>query len=99
MAKNKHFLIVGISLSMLIWGMSWPSAKVLSHYGKPLEIALIRFVFTFISLFVLLHLLKVKLSIQVKGFPSLMIASVLIALYSMLFLRVYSKGCQVPEVC
>ena len=92
LAKNKHFLIVGISLSMLIWGMSWPSAKVLSHYGKPLEIALIRFVFTFISLFVLLHLLKVKLSIQVKGFPSLMIASVLIALYSMLFFTGILKG-------
>ncbi|HMT36483.1 MAG TPA: DMT family transporter [Chitinophagaceae bacterium] len=92
LAKNKHFLIVGISLSMLIWGMSWPSAKVLSHYGKPLEIALIRFVFTFISLFVLLHLLKVKLSIQTKGFPSLMIASVLIALYSMLFFTGILKG-------
>jgi drug/metabolite transporter (DMT)-like permease len=77
---------------MLIWGMSWPSAKVLSHYGKPLEIALIRFVFTFISLFVLLHLLKVKLSIQTKGFPSLMIASVLIALYSMLFFTGILKG-------
>lgn len=92
LAKNKHFLIVGISLSMLIWGMSWPSAKVLSHYGKPLEIALIRFVFTFISLFVLLHLLKVKLSIQTKGLPSLLIASVLIALYSMLFFTGILKG-------
>ncbi|MBK6821149.1 MAG: DMT family transporter [Bacteroidetes bacterium] len=92
LAKNKHFLIVGISLSMLIWGMSWPSAKVLSHYGKPLEIALIRFVFTFISLFVLLHVLKVKLSIQTKGLPSLLIASVLIALYSMLFFTGILKG-------
>ena len=92
LAKNKHFLIVGISLSMLIWGMSWPSAKVLSHYGKPLEIALIRFVFIFISLFVLLHVLKVKLSIQTKGLPSLLIASVLIALYSMLFFTGILKG-------
>ena len=92
LAKNKHFLIIGISLSMLIWGMSWPSAKVLSHYGKPLEIALIRFVFTFISLFLILHLLKVKLSIQLKGLPSLIFASILIALYSMLFFTGILKG-------
>ena len=92
LAKNKHFLIIGISLSMLIWGMSWPSAKVLSNYGKPLEIALIRFVFTFISLFLILHLLKVKLSIQLKGLPSLIFASILIALYSMLFFTGILKG-------
>jgi drug/metabolite transporter (DMT)-like permease len=90
--KNKNFLITGIIISMLIWGMSWPSAKVLSHYGKPLEIAFLRFVFTFISLFLVLLFLKIKLQVAKKGFPSLLLASALIALYSMLFFTGILKG-------
>lgn len=91
-SKNKHFLIIGISVSMLIWGMSWPSAKVLSHYGKPLEIAFLRFIFTFITLLVILQFLKVKLSIQKTGLPSLLFAAALIAVYSMLFFTGIEKG-------
>jgi drug/metabolite transporter (DMT)-like permease len=91
-SKNKHFLIIGISVSMLIWGMSWPSAKVLSHYGKPLEIAFLRFIFTFLSLLVILQFLKVKLSIQKTGLPSLLFAAGLIAVYSMLFFTGIEKG-------
>lgn len=91
-SKNKHFLIIGISVSMLIWGMSWPSAKVLSHYGKPLEIAFLRFIFTFITLLVVLQFLKVKLSIQKTGLPSLLFAAALIAVYSMLFFTGIEKG-------
>ncbi len=91
-SKNKHFLIIGISVSMLIWGMSWPSAKVLSHYGKPLEIAFLRFIFTFLSLLVILQFLKVKLSIQKTGLPSLLFAAALIAVYSMLFFTGIEKG-------
>lgn len=91
-AKNKNFLIIGIIISMLIWGMSWPSAKVLSHYGKPLEIAFLRFVFTFFSLFIILLFLKVKLSITKKAFPSLLFGAALISLYSLLFFTGIQKG-------
>lgn len=91
-SKNKNFLVVGITLSMLIWGMSWPSAKVLSHYGKPLEIAFLRFIFTFISLLAILQFLNINLKIQKKGIPSLLLASGLIALYSMLFFTGILKG-------
>lgn len=91
-AKNKHFLISGLVISMLIWGMSWPSAKVLSHYGKPLEIAFIRFVFTFSSLFLLLLILKIRLTIHKKAIPSLLFAAALIASYSLLFFTGILKG-------
>nr|MBP6313952.1 DMT family transporter [Chitinophagaceae bacterium] len=91
-SKNKHFLIGGITVSMLIWGMSWPSAKILSHYGQPIEIAFIRFVFTFISLLFILKFLKINLAITKKGIPSLFFAATLIALYSMLFFTGILKG-------
>lgn len=90
--KNKHFLIIGVSVSMLIWGMSWPSAKVLSHYGKPLEIAFLRFIFTFISLFIILKAGGIKLGLKRRGMPSLALAAALIALYSMLFFTGILKG-------
>lgn len=90
--KNKNFIVFGITASMLIWGMSWPSAKVLSHYGKPLEIAFLRFVFTFISLYFILVFLKTDLKINKKGLPSLLASSVLIAVYSMLFFTGILKG-------
>jgi drug/metabolite transporter (DMT)-like permease len=92
LSKSKHFLVGGITVSMLIWGMSWPSAKILSHYGAPIEIAFIRFIFTFISLLFILQFLKVNLAINKKGIPSLFFASVLIALYSMLFFTGILKG-------
>ncbi|MBK7690738.1 MAG: DMT family transporter [Bacteroidetes bacterium] len=91
-SKNKHFLIGGITVSMLIWGMSWPSAKILSHYGQPIEIAFIRFVFTFISLLFILKFLKINLAITKKGIPFLFFAATLIALYSMLFFTGILKG-------
>lgn len=83
--RNPHFLLIGIVISMMIWGISWPSAKVLSRYGGPLEIALIRFVFTFLGVFVLLKAIRVKIFIQRAGIPSLLGASVLMAGYSLLF--------------
>lgn len=91
-SRNKNFLVIGITVSMLIWGMSWPSAKVLSYYGKPLEIAFLRFIFTFLSLLIILLFMKVNLTVSKKGMPSLLFASVMIALYSMLFFTGILKG-------
>jgi drug/metabolite transporter (DMT)-like permease len=90
--QNKHFLLFGIVISMLIWGISWPSAKVLSHYGQPHEIAFIRFIFTFVGVFVLLKSIRQKIFISRKGIPSLLMASVLMAGYSLLFFNGIKNG-------
>lgn len=92
LSQNKHFLLFGIVISMLIWGISWPSAKVLSQYGQPHEIAFIRFIFTFLGVLVLLKSIRQKIFISRKGIPSLLIASVLMAGYSLLFFTGIKKG-------
>ena len=92
LTQSKNFLFIGIVVSMLIWGISWPSAKVLSTYGKPLEIAFLRFAFTFVGVFFLLKGIKIKLFISKKGIPSLLIASVLMSVYSILFFSGIAKG-------
>lgn len=90
--SNRHFLLVGIILSMITWGISWPSAKILSSYGGPFEIAWLRFVFTFLGVFVLLQIAGIPIRIDKKGMPSLAAASVLMTTYSLLFFSGLKNG-------
>lgn len=84
--QSKLFLW-GMILSMTCWGFSWTAGKVLAGYGNPMTISLIRFGCTFLSLVPLLPLLKVKFSIQLKGLFDLVMAAVMISLYTFLFFK------------
>lgn len=90
--ENNHFLLLGLCISMFTWGLSWPAGKVLSHYGPAMEIAFLRFIFTFISLLVLLRIYKQPLAIQSQGFPTLIVAGICMSVYSYLFFQGLSKG-------
>lgn len=90
--KDPRTLYVGIVMSMITWGVSWPSAKVLSRYGAPIDIAFIRFIGTFIGVGFLLRIIGIPLRISPKGFPSLLWASVLMSSYSLLFFTGILKG-------
>lgn len=90
--NKQHILIVGLVFSMIMWGVSWPSAKVLSRYGGPVEMAWLRFVFTFFGVLGILKAIKVPLLIDKKGFRSLLMASLLMAFYSLLFFSGIKKG-------
>ncbi|MBL7772859.1 MAG: DMT family transporter [Chitinophagaceae bacterium] len=90
--NKQQQLFVGIVFSMLMWGVSWPSAKVLSSYAPPLEIAFMRFAVTFLGVFVLLKSMKVPLGISTKGLPPLTLASAFMAFYSMLFFSGIKHG-------
>jgi drug/metabolite transporter (DMT)-like permease len=82
---SKNILLSGMVISMLIWGLSWPSAKLLTNVAPPLIIALIRFSLTCCSVFLILKFFKVPLAIKKEGYKYVAIASVLMAGYSMLF--------------
>lgn len=90
--KNRKVLFAGVSLSMLCWGLSWPSAKILLRYGQPLEIATIRFFFTFTSMVILLPIIGVPLTIARKGLPSLFVATLLVGSYSICFFTGMKTG-------
>ena len=79
-------------LSMTCWGFSWTSGKILTAYGDPLTISFLRFALTFVSLLVLLPLMKEKLTISVRGFWDLLISSALISMYTFLFFKGVSVG-------
>lgn len=70
---------------MFFWGLSWASGKVLSGYGPAENIALFRFFFTFLSLGIVLLILKVPLKIKKEGIWELILASIGICVYTYLF--------------
>ena len=78
--------------SMFCWGLSWASAKVLGSYGSALSISLIRYVTSFISLLILLLILRKDLSIKRSGLKDLIIASTILAFYFYAFFKGLEEG-------
>jgi drug/metabolite transporter (DMT)-like permease len=89
--EEKKFLY-GMMASMFCWGISWPVGKILSSYSSTETIALLRFVLTFLSLFLVLLAIKEKLVIQKKGIPVLLAASICMTMYSYFFLEGLAHG-------
>jgi drug/metabolite transporter (DMT)-like permease len=85
--KSDQLFLAGMVASMLCWGLSWASGKVLAGYGSALTISLFRFTFTFFSLLIILLCLRQKTGISRDGLKDLIISSLLIALYFFLFFK------------
>jgi drug/metabolite transporter (DMT)-like permease len=90
--SDNQLFLVGMILSMTCWGFSWTSGKILSNYGDPLTISFLRFALTFVSLFVILFMMKEKMFLSRKGLFDLFAASVLISLYTFLFFKGLTVG-------
>lgn len=77
---------------MLIWGVTWASAKVLSDYGSPLSIAYLRFLVTVLALFPAIKFLKIDIKIQRKGWLNVIAAGGFMALYGLIFFTGLKHG-------
>jgi drug/metabolite transporter (DMT)-like permease len=77
----------GMVASMLCWGISWPSAKVLSTYGSAEGIALLRFACTFISLVPIVLLMKEPVLVKRQGLSYIFLAGLCLSFYSFFFLK------------
>lgn len=85
--KNKKFLVIGLAISMLTWGINWPSGKILSSYGSSINIGFIRFIVTFIGLLPVLLVWKKPLTLKREGISTLLLAGACMTLYSFLFFQ------------
>jgi len=90
--RSKQLFLVGMILSMICWGFSWTSGKIMSEYGDPLTNAFYRFAVTFVSLFFILLLIKTSFKINSKGMFDMIIASVLMSIYTYLFFKGLASG-------
>jgi len=90
--RNKQLFLAGMILSMICWGFSWTSGKIMSGYGDPLTNAFYRFGVTFISLFFILLIIKTPFKVSSKGMFDMIIASILMSVYTFLFFKGLSAG-------
>lgn len=91
MKKDKLFLILLI-LSMVIWGISWSSAKVLSQYGNVLSIAYVRFWIVVLTLFPILKITKTNIVVKKEGWLYVLGAGFFFGLYSLIFFSGLQHG-------
>lgn len=82
---SEKVLRIAIIGSMLLWGLSWPSAKALTQYCSVVNFTVYRYIIVVITLLLMLLVLKVKLRVKKEGWPSLLMAGLLLALYSWSF--------------
>jgi drug/metabolite transporter (DMT)-like permease len=82
----------GMVISMTCWGLSWSAGKVITNYGDPLTISFLRFAVTFLSLMVIMIILKESFSIRRQGYVELLTTALLISIYTYLFFRGLAEG-------
>lgn len=90
--KSTTAFSIVIIVSMFIWGVAWPSGKILSAYGSTANIVFTRFVIVFFGLLAILLVIGTPLKIKKEGMWHLLGAGVLMALYGFLFLKGLKTG-------
>jgi drug/metabolite transporter (DMT)-like permease len=91
-SKNESLLLLGMVLSMFIWGLSWPSGKILGTYGNAVTMAYCRFFVTFWGLLPIVLLAKESLQIKKEGWMTLALAGICMSAYNYFFFQGLSKG-------
>jgi drug/metabolite transporter (DMT)-like permease len=91
-SQPKNIFLIGMVLSMICWGFSWTSGKVLAMYGDPMTISFLRFGLTFVSLLFIVMFLKERFTLKLSGLKDLFIAASLISIYTFLFFKGLTTG-------
>ena len=94
--KQKHLsekhLIAGIVISMFLWGLSWPSNKVLTHYCSVVNFTVYRYILVVATMLLVVFFLGAGFTIKRKGVPAFITSGLLLALYSYLFFEGLING-------
>ena len=87
-----NVLVIGMCISMFLWGLSWPSGKILTQFCSPINFAAYRYIIVVATLLPLLLFMKTGISIKKGAAPSILISGILLAVYSFLFFMGLKKG-------
>ncbi len=77
---------------MFLWGLSWPSNKVLSHYCSVVNFTVYRYILVVATMMLVVMFLGAGFSIKKKGIPFFIVSGLLLALYSYLFFEGLING-------
>lgn len=89
---SEKVLVSGIVISMFLWGLSWPSGKVLTNYSSPINFVVYRYIFVIATLFPILLILKTGIKVKKQGVPVIVSSGLLLGLYSFLFFKGLKAG-------
>ncbi|EHE0558316.1 DMT family transporter [Campylobacter upsaliensis] len=89
---KQSYLYLSLVIAMFLWGMSWPTSKILSFYANVEFIVLWRFFFVLVGSLPILLFLKISLKISKKTLKWLFIAGGLNALYAFIFFLALRYG-------
>ncbi|MFW3343373.1 DMT family transporter [Aliarcobacter butzleri] len=79
---NKNIFYILIVLAMISWGTSWISTKVLTNYINAYELVFLRMGICFVTMIPIIYFLKLSFKVNLKSFILILIASLLLVLYS-----------------
>lgn len=85
MINHKSLFYVFIVFAMIFWGASWVNVKVLSAYVNEYELVLLRMGISFMCMLPIIFFLRHKISIDLKTIFLVLLASVSLVLYSIVF--------------
>ena len=86
------YLAGGMVVSMFLWGLSWPSAKILTRYCTAFNFAEYRYIVVVATLFVLLLVMGTSMRVKRAGIPAIIASGLLLAAYSYSFFIGLKKG-------
>lgn len=81
-----------ICVSMVIWGMSWSSAKVMGRYADALTVAFVRFWVVIAMLLPTVKIMKLSYKIEKPGIKYLLGATFFLGLYTTSFFKGLQLG-------
>ncbi len=89
--SEKH-LVGGMIFSMFLWGLSWPSGKVLTNYCSVVNFTVYRYLLVVSTMLLLLPALGVGFKVKKKGIPVFIASGVLLAVYSFFLFKGLKTG-------
>ncbi len=90
--SSNKYLVPGMVISMLIWGLSWPSNKVLTNYCSVVNFTVYRYAIVIVTMLLLLKALKIGYKITTAGIPAVVASGVLLALYCFFLFKGLKSG-------
>lgn len=85
-------LVASIVASMFVWGLSWPSGKVLTRYCSAINFSVYRYSIVIATIVLLLAMLRISMKVKKQGWPALIGSGVLLAVYSFFFFKGLKTG-------
>jgi drug/metabolite transporter (DMT)-like permease len=91
-SNSEKLLLAAIVISMFLWGLSWPSGKVLAMYLTPECFVAWRFLLVVVTLYPILLFIKTPVTGNKSGIPYIIISGILLTVYGFLFAKGLKHG-------